>query len=424
MAIDAFPCLLLPDDPGSPHGGILLFRHPAEEELLTAIHSDPALSMLWTEDDPGLGRRGHIATSLGHGGSHQSCMFGERIIASAWSTLEMTQEHPELADLVHQVHLNLDVLRAAATGDSVDIPARVVFTGFTVDGRIIESPWGILRPLTSWERDRAPLSLTGGVSAAHPDGTPVYVSAAGELVLEALVPYSIAIQEGFDWTKLAAWPMKTDALWRKVEGVQLAALLTSEPGSATGSWITAKWAWSWVGDPYGSGSSMQWDASDPRYMPVALTSGQCDSLAEWARLIDIGWTPRIDIAVRRILSAAHSRFDMADRLVDSVIVWENLFGTQQGETTLRISAAMAWLLASDATSRAKLQTAFRDLYVVRSKIVHGASDSSEVGTAANQALEHAIDALRRLLRDRPDILGLPNGAARSLRLILDLDSAG
>lgn len=51
--------------------------------------------------------------------------------------------------------------------------------------------------------------------------------------------------------------------------------------------------------------------------------------------------------------------------------------------------------------------------------VHGGKpNESAVAEQANNALTHTRDALRALFRDRPDVLALPGGAARSLRLIM------
>jgi hypothetical protein len=128
----------------------------------------------------------------------------------------------------------------------------------------------------------------------------------------------------------------------------------------------------------------------------------------------------MDISVRRVLSAAHSRTVATDRLVDAVIAWENLFGTSEGEPRLRVTAAMAWLLGSDSSSRHELQVTLKSLYDDRSKIVHGAKfDERAMSTRGGEALEFALRSLEALFRDRPDLLVLRDGAARSLALILD-----
>jgi hypothetical protein len=56
---------------------------------------------------------------------------------------------------------------------------------------------------------------------------------------------------------------------------------------------------------------------------------------------------RVDLAVRRLLSAVSYRTDPADKLIDAAVALENLFGTRQGEVTFRIAAATARLMGSD-----------------------------------------------------------------------------
>lgn len=154
-------------------------------------------------------------------------------------------------------------------------------------------------------------------------------------------------------------------------------------------------------------------------MPTELSAAECDEVAFWCRQIDTHCPKRIDSAVRRTLSAAQVRTDPSDRLVDAVVAWENLFGTSEGEPRLRVSAAMAWLLTDSPDRRLELQAEIKRLYDDRSKIVHGGTfDEHSIADRANRALELARDCLRVLLRDRTDVLALPDGSAQSLKLIL------
>ena len=422
MAVDAFPTLLIPSDYARRTPRVSLFRHPARSALQAAIQADISLSRLFTADDPGLGRQGYALSSLGRGGSFQDVMFGEMVIASAWGMASMTRPDVNVVQLTEQININLAVLRDAVNGGQPRLPARLVFTGFTTqDATAIGTPWGPLRPMHDWERRLAPLDLVGSVSTTNAEGGSVTVSYAGEMVLETTAPYALVVVPIADVeNRQTVWPkvMERDSLRRRQEVLELATLLgTDQP---TGSWVTAKWAWSWTGDPFGHGGVVGWtDTRSPSFTPHELTPAECEAIGVWAELIHRRWKPRLDIAVRRLLSAANVRTDMADRLVDSVIVWENLFGTAQGEPRLRISAALAWLLGHDAAAREQLQLKLKDLYDYRSKIVHGGTpDLVSLGEQANAALTYARDALRALLRDRPDVLELPDGAARSLRVIM------
>lgn len=425
LAVDAFPVMLAPTDSNWRAPLLSLYQHPARTELQAAVEADEALRGLFTDEDPGLGRRGYLYTSLGRGGSFQDVMFGEMIIASAWDSLSMTRPSPVLVDLLEQVDVNVDSLRSAVRGKQVSLPSRIVFTGFMAeDSRTIATPWGVLRPLEEWERQLAPPGLDGAVSGTDASGNHTTVSYTGEMVLETTVPYSIVIGNASDaLAEIAApWPAMPGmhASRRRLEGVQLALLLATE--RPAGSWVTAQLAWQWTADVFGHGGNLSWaDARrQPGFMPYTLVGDECDAIESWAASIEQHWTDKIDISVRRLLSAATARTDMADRLVDAVIVWENLFGTSQGETRLRISSAMAWLLEpTDRQARESLQARLKKIYDDRSKIVHGGkTDESALGEQANTALTHARDILRILFRDRSDVLGLPDGAARSSRLIL------
>lgn len=425
LAADAFPVLLAPTDPHWPTPRISLFQHPVRPALQRAVQQDEFLRKLFTDDDPGLGRRGYLYTSLGRAGSFQDVMFSEMIISSAWDSLAMTVPAPSLADLLKRVDTHVDALRLAVRGKPVSVPGRIVLTGFSTDEpRVIETPWGVLRPLEAWERQLAPPGLEGAVSGTDTLGNHTTVSYAGEMVLEILVPYTIAIGQASELLSNApaAWPAAQglDASRRCLEGLQLALLLATE--RQVGSWVTARLAWQWTADPLGHGENTSWvDArQQPGFMPYRLDEKECKALERWASLIEQHWTEKINIGVRRLLSAANVRTDMADRLVDAVIVWENLFGTSQGESRLRISTAMAWLLhPDDVEAREARQPQLRKIYDDRSSIVHGGKAAElTLVDKANTALTAARDVLRVLFKDRPDVLALPDGAARSNHLIL------
>lgn len=423
LARDAYPQLLarIEEPWHMPH--LLFFHHPARSELEAALAADEQLSQLYPDEDPGLGRRDVMFNSLGRGGSIQSVMFGETVISAAWDAVTMSTEAPMLDDLLEAIDSNIDVIRTAVEGGQPGVPALLVFTGVTTaESREVATPWGPLRPLREVERRAAPSMLEGAVSGTDQDGRSVTVSYAGELVLETTVPFGVTtrpwddMERGFpDFPHVSG----AEALRRRIEGVQLAVFLTVE--RPPGSWATARLAWQWLADPLSQGRALGWadTRSSPGFMPYELSSEDCDAVASWAQWIDDGWTPRVDIAIRRTLSAAHARTDPADRLVDAVIAWENLFGTSEGEPRLRISAAMAWLLEAEEDERRSRQDQIKRLYDDRSKIVHGAQfDDQVIGERANDALSLARQSLQVLFRARPDLLELPDGAARSIRLIL------
>jgi hypothetical protein len=331
---------------------------------------------------------------------------------------------PTAGDLYNAISRNLDIIRLAAAGRDAEVPALLVFTGAVMDATsTTHTPWGVMRPLTDRERQSAPQSLDGLISGTNEKGQSVTVSYAGDIVLETSLPYRLAVVTDAEMSgdQPRPWPKIGDAdqLRERLEGIQLAALMAIEPTPS--SFVGLRPAWWWMGDPLSYGRSLGWidTRASPGLMPHALSDSDCVDLGAWTERIKAHRTANTDIAVRRVISAAHARGEPADRLVDAVIAWENLFGTSEGEPTLRISSAIAWLLGTNFTSRLQLQAEIRSLYAARSRIVHGASPGqANIGELANRALSLAISALMALFRDYPDLLKLGDGAARSLQLIV------
>ena len=123
-----------------------------------------------------------------------------------------------------------------------------------------------------------------------------------------------------------------------------------------------------------------------------------------------------------MVQAATDRSDPSDALVDAVIAWENLVGSRRGEPTLRVSAALAWLLDPGTEARKQRRKTLSGLYELRSDVVHGnrflpARVASE---KSREAVQIALEALRVLFNDRTELLReCSNGDERSNRLIIE-----
>lgn len=126
------------------------------------------------------------------------------------------------------------------------------------------------------------------------------------------------------------------------------------------------------------------------------------------------------MAVRRVISASATRVDQIDALVDLVIAWENLFGSRQGEPTLRISAALGWLLGTTSEEREHYRARVAKTYALRSDIVHGNRivAPQEASEMLVEARAITLGALRKLFDSRTDLLALQSGDERSRALIM------
>jgi hypothetical protein len=151
-----------------------------------------------------------------------------------------------------------------------------------------------------------------------------------------------------------------------------------------------------------------------------LEPDECAEIERWARILGERYSPRLEVAARRVIAGLSQRLDPADRLIDAVIAWESLFGADQ-EATLRVTGSLSWLLESDIpTNREVLRLETARIYGLRSRVVHGRQeDPIAVSSASTRATEVAIIALAALLERRPDLIKLDSGE-RSRRLLLGI----
>jgi hypothetical protein len=183
--------------------------------------------------------------------------------------------------------------------------------------------------------------------------------------------------------------------------------------------VAASRAWTMIFDPL-SWASVSWSSRmQPPVEFYRLDADDAESVAEWASVVAAVDDSKIRIAQRRILSALSQRSDPVDGFIDAVVAWENLFGSRQGETSFRISAAMASLLSNQSDERLDLQDAIRKLYDRRSSVLHGDKELLPKAAAKERdsALVLILDALRRLYRDLPNLI---NEKDRARRIVLSL----
>jgi hypothetical protein len=151
---------------------------------------------------------------------------------------------------------------------------------------------------------------------------------------------------------------------------------------------------------------------------IELTPTDVNQVENWCRIVEERHAAAIDVSARRLVSAVVHRLDPADKLIDSVMVWENLVGTRT-ESTFRVTGALVKLLESDRSKRAALRKELVELYNVRSRVVHGdVVEYRSVADAADRALQYAVKALKQFYSDRASWLSLTS-QERADRLLLE-----
>lgn len=263
-----------------------------------------------------------------------------------------------------------------------------------------------------------PSSLIGALSATTPDGEQVVIDYSGDVVLEMDLPYELELgrfEFGVEWPQHLR---QFETVGRRIESLQLGLLLALRRERQP----LVVLAWQRILDPLAQGSGVSWSDTrrTPNLTPHQLSPEDVSDWASWITDVDRRRVPGIEVAVRRTIRAAMERADPADALVDAVIAWENLVGSRDGEPTLRVTAALAWLLEAEPEARRSRQIALKKLYTLRSDVVHGnrplGNQEAQQGSRDAQAV--AVDALGKLLRDQPELLQeCGDSNERSLRLI-------
>jgi len=290
----------------------------------------------------------------------------------------------------------LDEIRRLVAGETVQVAALIGFVGLPL-GELgpRQLPGGTLRAATESESGYAPFSLLA-------DGVLVTTVPARACAPEEVEHQWIADQE----------KRLIDAAREVILG---AALGSPEPVPHTCPAV----AWTTVLPPLGISSAMRplHPAGPPlgRRQPL-LTPEELAGLEHWARMLaQVDLSP-VAIGIDRLLRALWE-LEPTDSLIDAVITWENLLGTRS-ETVFRVTAALAVLCVDDPDQRLGARKRLGKVYDARSRLVHGEPPPDSVHEQRAEAVRVALEALRRLIRDRPDLLALRESSARTDRLLL------
>jgi Apea-like HEPN len=431
LARDSYSAFLLPPDETLPawmrRGTNIavargLLQHPQEKAFETAILNDPAFGRIFGDDQPHSGRSTIIYHSNFHAGGLQLMMLSHTILSSAWLQNPDRDRSLSMQDFCDSARSRLEFVRSALAGKPLTMRSRQAFTGVLLPpGTTWHAGKGVLvRETTPWDREFAPDSLKQQTSGTDAAGVTTVINHDGDVMVELDYPYKImAFSEqpddpGAIMDKLAS----PEVLERLTTRLRLSLMLAVQRPDHKVQIVPT---WQFFDDPLESGFTMTW--SDPAQavglMPTQLTPNDMRSWQEWYKLLGAPQADQIPVALSRIVKASAERRDPSDVLIDSVIAWENLFGSPRGEPTLRITASLALLLETEREARARLRNRLRDIYDLRSKVVHGsrALRNTEY-SLCYEALDVAVRAVRTLLSERTDVLAKGSGDQRSLYLIL------
>ena len=429
LALDAYPAFLLPAAdsdlprmpmmmPLNPRLSSLIFGHPKSKEFLTLALQDETLKEVFSEHNEHTGHMATVYRNTGSGGGLQLLTLPDMMLRNVWRHTETAEIAPEA--FAREALKELRLVRDVLAGKARHISAKVGFAGVLMPPGVqfnIEN--GVVRAATDADRLMVPDGLKGQLSGTDQSGTTTVINYDGDVVLEYDYPYKVKIIPGLE-TEITAWPkdVQVDPNFDRTSLRLRFSLMLAVEREQRAQLVQT---WRYFDEPLNQGYSTSWN--DPRQgtaiMPVQLTNTEVEAWREWYERLKAGPIAKIELAFSRILRAIAERREPSDVLIDSVIAWENLFGTKEGEPTFRVTTCMAKLLAETVKDRLELKSRLGKIYTLRSKVVHGSGVlKDDEYSLCNDALDFAIRVVKVLVAERMDILELPDGAHRSAALLL------
>lgn len=290
-------------------------------------------------------------------------------------------------------------VRSIRRGEVVSVPAFIGFSGLPLrPGGELRLSAGLVRPPTAAERRYAPFGrFQSGDFFAD---AVMEIDTTAQLVVGQDQSLDAQIQE----------QARLNSLGRNF---CLAAALALEgaPASCPAiAWVTE------LPPVVGKSSYRPGRPTQPPARADMLEEAELERLREWFEHLAAADLSRVEIAIERILRACWER-DWTESLIDAVIAWENLFGSRP-DTTFRVTAALTVLCEDDPDARLAKRRRLAKVYDARSSIVHGDISSDNLYELREEAVAVGLEAFRRLIQHRPDLLKLAKSSARGDRLLL------
>jgi hypothetical protein len=334
----------------------------AESDLVTLRHRDGELDPMFLSPGGGGGRMNPEGLITG-------------LLTAAFLRMHYLRLPSNEGTFVRTVLEGFDELRQAVRGERIRGYRIFGITGVTLpEGAQVSMPWGVLRA--------APPSRTNP-AFLNPWQSKTDCVLADARLWPITIDRAAQPQTNFD-------PAEISDERPRILFPLACALASSDTADPVVPLVT----WSTQLLPFQTGFGFSSSLQIPRFKQATAIDSRIAEVEEWARIVDESHTRSVEVAVKRLVSAAAQRLDRADALIDAVMAWENLVGTSQ-ETTFRVTAAIARALESDRTKRRSFRKSLAETYGVRSRVVHGeVVDPSSVNSAASQAIDVAIRVLR------------------------------
>lgn len=426
VALDLYPLFLIPPSGRYPFERVSVTRsllsYPSIENLIELISADVDVQNLYPQPrPPDEATKSNRAARIIM--SHVPNLIEAIINYAYYSAALNLARVPSAEEYCEEIIKAFRVARTMAKGWRVSLPVSIGLANLKLPpGSIIESTVGRLIPYSQIYDRLAPMRARQYKVDLRSDQGEHQFRGVGDIVCHALVKFRLDIQSHPGGVR--GWQLQ-QVVDHDLESRQAAVCLAATLGVRHELPIAVDPVWVAILSPISTSMPGPWrnDYTLQRAMaPLrVLSEEQARDWQEWISRIHKSGFGTVEIAARRLQSAIAERTSPVDRFVDSVMIWENMFGSG-GDVSLRIAASLACFLGERQGDRATLYEVVNALYRLRSQVVHGSVQLSdgEAAASAERALDIAIRGLRMLYQSRPELIGV-SARDRSLGVILRAD---
>lgn len=255
------------------------------------------------------------------------------IVVSAFRAAIFFEELPKAGNLYKHLMLSLSAVEYALT----DTP-RETFWIAGLHGVILPDDGTVVSGAKVWIKKGNGGSQPSAMCQSRESGTGE-TRGFGDIQLATLLPYqlfdlqSVLDEKGEDFPLLNvkefenAYADLRKQQDRCVQHVTLGLLLSDDSDHSL--WF--RWGTSLNPSGIGESTELNPERDAALYKNVSeLTVNQVDAWRRWIDILENAECEKIDLAMRKVVSASNDRINREDVLLDSVTAWENLVGGRGG----------------------------------------------------------------------------------------------
>lgn len=340
----------------------------------------------------------NIITNAGSGGTEQLFGLISSLIILAIDIAAVSDPSGSGESIVKAIPAAIKRLQDFADGKIIELPIIIGLSGFEVDGEIdiVFDKNTKIRNLTEIEKNLLLDPRDYNVKSA------IFTTLKQKMIFTgSWEKIEKIFSEGK--SKISKEFVELD---EKISSIRLALVLAM---STTDDYFIANEAGSYSSGVLSSQMQMRPFVSRRIFAntPIKLKQSSSEVVINKYDTIKSIDTSTIEIAKRRLLSAAGGRDDPTDAYIDAVMCWENIIGAET-EVAFKVCASIAKLVTENVVDQLAVYEKLKGVYDQRSKLVHGSSKvkNDKIYEYSKYSILTGVKLMNTILESNQEILNI------------------